>query len=151
MRFASYKSDGTTFSMDRSHLPPAPLHPLPPPPCGNGAQRHHVPYAVYGRLVGLRSASSGASTVANASNCVGFGQSASHNCAITCTLASGAFFLNSNIIARMHVAYIRVHQIAPRDSSLPPVVFHWLPIIGSAIQYGNDPINFFLKCREKVR
>ncbi|EJD06923.1 lanosterol 14-alpha-demethylase [Fomitiporia mediterranea MF3/22] len=39
--------------------------------------------------------------------------------------------------------------LKPKDPSLPPVVFHWLPIIGSAIQYGNDPINFFLKCREK--
>ncbi|TDL25670.1 cytochrome P450 [Rickenella mellea] len=39
--------------------------------------------------------------------------------------------------------------ISPKDLSLPPVVFHWLPIIGSAVQYGNDPINFLLKCREK--
>jgi sterol 14alpha-demethylase len=38
----------------------------------------------------------------------------------------------------------------PRDKSLPPEVFHVLPIIGSAIQYGEDPINFFFKCREKV-
>ncbi|KAL5486133.1 ERG11_2 [Sanghuangporus weigelae] len=39
--------------------------------------------------------------------------------------------------------------IKPKDPSKPPEVFHWLPIIGSAIQYGNDPIKFFLKCREK--
>lgn len=42
-------------------------------------------------------------------------------------------------------------QIIPRDPSLPPEVFHWIPIIGSAISYGKDPLNFFFKCREKVR
>ncbi|KAJ6532070.1 lanosterol 14-alpha-demethylase [Mycena capillaripes] len=40
-------------------------------------------------------------------------------------------------------------KIAPRKASDPPVVFHWLPIIGSAIWYGNDPINFFQSCQEK--
>ncbi|EEB97699.1 hypothetical protein MPER_02932, partial [Moniliophthora perniciosa FA553] len=39
--------------------------------------------------------------------------------------------------------------LIPRNKSEPPVVFHWLPIIGSAVSYGNDPINFFFKCREK--
>ncbi|EDR08390.1 uncharacterized protein LACBIDRAFT_234769, partial [Laccaria bicolor S238N-H82] len=37
----------------------------------------------------------------------------------------------------------------PRRASEPPVVFHWLPIIGSAISYGNDPLNFFFKCQKK--
>jgi sterol 14-demethylase len=39
--------------------------------------------------------------------------------------------------------------VVPRDSSLPPEVFHWIPFIGSSIAYGNDPLNFFFKCREK--
>ncbi|OAX42180.1 cytochrome P450 [Rhizopogon vinicolor AM-OR11-026] len=39
--------------------------------------------------------------------------------------------------------------IIPRDPSLPPEVFHWIPIVGSAISYGNDPLNFFFTCREK--
>ncbi|EPQ54358.1 cytochrome P450 [Gloeophyllum trabeum ATCC 11539] len=39
--------------------------------------------------------------------------------------------------------------IAPRDPSLPPVVFHWLPFVGSAPSYGNDPLKFFFECREK--
>lgn len=42
-------------------------------------------------------------------------------------------------------------KVAPRDKSKPPLVFHWVPIIGSAISYGNDPLNFFFACREKVR
>ncbi|KAF8170620.1 cytochrome P450 [Mycena galopus ATCC 62051] len=40
-------------------------------------------------------------------------------------------------------------KIAPRKASDPPVVFHWLPIVGSAIWYGNDPIGFFTTCQEK--
>ncbi|KAG8780128.1 Lanosterol 14-alpha-demethylase [Serendipita sp. 398] len=39
--------------------------------------------------------------------------------------------------------------VLPKDPNLPPEVFHWYPVIGSAIQYGNDPINFFFQCREK--
>jgi sterol 14-demethylase len=41
-------------------------------------------------------------------------------------------------------------QIVPRDRSLPPEVFHWIPVIGSAISYGHDPLKFFFECREKV-
>ncbi|KAG6828537.1 hypothetical protein H0H92_007615 [Tricholoma furcatifolium] len=39
--------------------------------------------------------------------------------------------------------------VIPRKATDPPVIFHWLPYIGSAIQYGNDPMNFFFACREK--
>ncbi|PFH53045.1 hypothetical protein AMATHDRAFT_38961 [Amanita thiersii Skay4041] len=39
--------------------------------------------------------------------------------------------------------------IRPRKPNEPPVVFHWLPIIGSAASYGNQPLDFFFKCREK--
>ncbi|KAJ7593343.1 lanosterol 14-alpha-demethylase [Mycena floridula] len=42
-----------------------------------------------------------------------------------------------------------ISQWLPKKASDPPVVFHWLPFIGSAIQYGNDPVNFLLACREK--
>ncbi|TFK27786.1 lanosterol 14-alpha-demethylase [Coprinopsis marcescibilis] len=39
--------------------------------------------------------------------------------------------------------------VVPRNASEPPEVFHWLPIVGSAISYGNDPLRFFFECREK--
>ncbi|KAG5733202.1 Lanosterol 14-alpha demethylase [Termitomyces sp. T112] len=39
--------------------------------------------------------------------------------------------------------------VVPRKSTDPPVIFHWLPYVGSAIQYGNDPMSFFFSCREK--
>nr|BAK20185.1 cytochrome P450 [Postia placenta] len=40
-------------------------------------------------------------------------------------------------------------QMLPRDRSLPPLVFHWIPWFGSAAQYGQDPVEFFKSCREK--
>ncbi|KAJ7717671.1 cytochrome P450 [Mycena metata] len=40
-------------------------------------------------------------------------------------------------------------KILPRNASHPPIVFHWFPIIGSAIWYGNDPIAFFQTCQER--
>lgn len=39
--------------------------------------------------------------------------------------------------------------LLPKDPSKPPVVFHYFPIIGSAVTYGIDPIQFFRDCREK--
>lgn len=33
----------------------------------------------------------------------------------------------------------------------PPLVFHWLPLIGSAVTYGIDPFKFFFDCQAKVR
>ncbi|KAH9481299.1 Lanosterol 14-alpha demethylase [Psilocybe cubensis] len=39
--------------------------------------------------------------------------------------------------------------IIPKRASDPPTVFHWLPFIGSAISYGNDPLNFFFECQKK--
>ncbi|EMD31342.1 hypothetical protein CERSUDRAFT_119908 [Gelatoporia subvermispora B] len=47
------------------------------------------------------------------------------------------------------VALNVVYQLLPRDRSLPPLVFHWLPFVGSAPAYGKDPIGFFTQCREK--
>ncbi|KAL0954309.1 hypothetical protein HGRIS_003308 [Hohenbuehelia grisea] len=50
------------------------------------------------------------------------------------------------IVILLHACW---QLVAPRDPTKPPTVFHWLPFIGSAVQYGNDPLNFFLACREK--
>lgn len=41
-------------------------------------------------------------------------------------------------------------QIIPRSKTNPPLVFHWIPILGSAIEYGNDPMKFFVSCQAKV-
>ncbi|CED84182.1 Lanosterol demethylase [Phaffia rhodozyma] len=37
----------------------------------------------------------------------------------------------------------------PKDPSLPPVVFHYVPWLGSAVSYGMDPYKFYFDCREK--
>jgi hypothetical protein len=42
-------------------------------------------------------------------------------------------------------------QIRPKNPNAPPLVFHWIPIFGSAASYGNDPIKFLMNCRKKVR
>ncbi|KAG5638479.1 hypothetical protein H0H81_012411 [Sphagnurus paluster] len=55
--------------------------------------------------------------------------------------------VNAPIVVILINALLQV--IIPRKASDPPVIFHWLPIIGSAISYGNDPLNFFFACREK--
>ncbi|KAF5329994.1 hypothetical protein D9611_010426 [Ephemerocybe angulata] len=39
--------------------------------------------------------------------------------------------------------------VVPRRKTDPPIVFHWLPFVGSAIAYGNNPLKFFFECREK--
>ena len=42
-------------------------------------------------------------------------------------------------------------QILLAQSNEPPVVFHWLPLIGSTVTYGMDPFRFFFECQAKVR
>ncbi|KAG8741811.1 Lanosterol 14-alpha-demethylase [Ceratobasidium sp. 414] len=64
---------------------------------------------------------------------------------LTWLVLSGLFALGAVAIA-LNVAW---QLLLPQDPSLPPLVFHILPIIGSAIQYGNDPIGFLFSCREK--
>ncbi|PWN51857.1 cytochrome P450 [Violaceomyces palustris] len=39
--------------------------------------------------------------------------------------------------------------LLPKDPSLPPVVFHYVPIIGSAVSYGMDPYRFFFENRQR--
>lgn len=41
-------------------------------------------------------------------------------------------------------------QLLFRNPNEPPVVFHWIPFIGSTIGYGINPYKFFFRCREKV-
>lgn len=38
-----------------------------------------------------------------------------------------------------------------RKSNEPPVVFHWLPVIGSTVTYGIDPFKFIFECQAQVR
>lgn len=40
-------------------------------------------------------------------------------------------------------------QILFKNPNEPPIVFHWIPIIGSTISYGVNPYKFFLESRTK--
>lgn len=44
-----------------------------------------------------------------------------------------------------------LQQTLLRKPNEPPVVFHWLPLIGSTVTYGIDPFKFFFDCQAKVR
>ncbi|KAL4792026.1 cytochrome P450 [Aspergillus venezuelensis] len=40
-------------------------------------------------------------------------------------------------------------QLFFRNKNEPPVVFHWVPFVGSTLTYGMNPYKFFFSCREK--
>ena len=41
-------------------------------------------------------------------------------------------------------------QLLLKNPNEPPLVFHWVPLIGNTITYGIDPYQFFFSCRQKV-
>jgi len=43
-----------------------------------------------------------------------------------------------------------IKQLLFADKNEPPVVFSWLPFIGSTIEYGIDPYKFYDKCQKRV-
>lgn len=43
-----------------------------------------------------------------------------------------------------------VHQLLPRRASEPPAVFHWIPFVGNAVEYGLEPYRFFKRQQKKV-
>ena len=44
-----------------------------------------------------------------------------------------------------------LQQILLKNTHEPPVVFHWIPFIGSTVTYGIDPFKFFFECQANVR
>ena len=55
-----------------------------------------------------------------------------------------AFIISLTILANV------LQQTLLKKQNEPPVVFHWLPVIGSTVTYGIDPFKFFFKCQAKV-
>jgi sterol 14-demethylase len=41
-------------------------------------------------------------------------------------------------------------QLLLKKPNEPPVVFHWLPVLGSTVTYGMDPYAFFFRNQKKV-
>lgn len=44
-----------------------------------------------------------------------------------------------------------LQQTLLQSSYEPPLVFHWVPVIGNTVSYGIDPFKFFFDCKAKVR
>jgi hypothetical protein len=59
----------------------------------------------------------------------------------------GAGFASFLVLA---VVYNVLAQLLLKNPNEPPVVFHWLPVIGNTVMYGMDPYRFFFECRAKV-
>ncbi|CAO1639420.1 unnamed protein product [Sympodiomycopsis kandeliae] len=57
--------------------------------------------------------------------------------------ALGTLFLFASVLLNV------IQQCLPKPASSPPVVFHWFPIIGSAVTYGMNPYKFFFDNRQK--
>lgn len=43
-----------------------------------------------------------------------------------------------------------LNQLMFKNPNEPPLVFHWLPLIGSTVTYGMDPPRFFSENSKKV-
>lgn len=68
------------------------------------------------------------------------------NTSITVLILAGvASFIVLSIVINV------LRQLLSHNPHEPPLVFHWVPIIGSTITYGIDPYKFFFSCREKAR
>ena len=65
------------------------------------------------------------------------------------TAVIGAYGLLSALAAiALNIVYQWSYRILDRTKH--PLVFHWIPFLGSTISYGINPYNFFFSCQEKV-
>lgn len=55
----------------------------------------------------------------------------------------GTFFLFTSVVLNV------LNQFMPKPASTPPMVFHFFPVIGSAVTYGMNPYKFFDDNRKK--
>ena len=61
------------------------------------------------------------------------------------------FLLSTCLLLGMStILWTVLQQMFFKNRNEPPVVFHWFPIIGSAVTYGMDPFKFFFDCQAKV-
>ena len=67
------------------------------------------------------------------------------------TWTSSSLVLAVTAVALAATIVINIfRQLCFANTNEPPLVFHWLPLVGSTISYGIDPYKFFFACREKV-
>lgn len=60
--------------------------------------------------------------------------------------------LGAGLVALVLAILLNVlRQLLFKNPNEPPLVFHWVPFVGSTIVYGVDPYDFFFSCQKKVR
>ncbi|KAI9674502.1 MAG: Sterol 14-alpha demethylase [Caeruleum heppii] len=66
--------------------------------------------------------------------------------------ASTGLLLASGLVTFVVLAVVLnvLKQLLFKRPNEPPLVFHWVPFVGSTITYGIDPFAFFFGCREKA-
>ena len=65
------------------------------------------------------------------------------------SLALVGFVLGTSVIVLLFVLHI-LSQLVFRNKNEPPLVFSFVPFLGSTLEYGRDPYKFFFKNRQKV-
>ena len=60
------------------------------------------------------------------------------------------FFTFATTFITTSILWTVLKQIFFKNPNEPPVVFHWIPIIGSTVTYGIDPYKFYFDCQAKV-
>jgi len=59
-------------------------------------------------------------------------------------------FLVPTISIFLYIIKHVLQQLVFVDKTQPPVVFSWLPLIGSTVEYGIEPYKFYAKYQKKV-
>lgn len=60
------------------------------------------------------------------------------------------FFTFATTFIVTSIIWTVLKQIFFKNPNEPPVVFHWVPVIGSTVTYGIDPYKFYFDCQAKV-
>ncbi|CEQ41690.1 SPOSA6832_03419 [Sporobolomyces salmonicolor] len=66
------------------------------------------------------------------------------------TLAVNALVAAVGAFALIVAANVLYQLLAPRDPTKPPLVFHYVPVIGCAVSYGMDPMAFLDDCKRRL-
>ncbi|GAA5853817.1 hypothetical protein JCM8547_007460 [Rhodosporidiobolus lusitaniae] len=64
-------------------------------------------------------------------------------------LAAQAVLALFGALALSVVLNVAYQLVKPRDPTKPPLVFHYVPVIGCAVSYGMDPMGFLEDCRQR--
>ncbi|MBW0506115.1 hypothetical protein O181_045830 [Austropuccinia psidii MF-1] len=80
--------------------------------------------------------------------------SADHHFVLSNFNPSSSFFANFfigslSLVWLVVLVHVLDQLLLPKNPTAPPLVFHFFPVIGSALAYGLDPYGFLESCRRK--